>query len=58
MRCGRVLGADVWRVAIDAGESAVLVERGQLLIEVFAQADFVMTAGACGDWDVRLQSPD
>lgn len=56
MRCGRVLGADVWRVAVDAREVAVFVERGEFFVQIFAQADFVMTAGACGDWDVRLQS--
>lgn len=54
MGCGRVLRADVWRVAICAGEIAVFIESGEFFVQILTQPDLVVAAGACGDWDVGL----
>ena len=53
-RC--VEAADVGRVAVDAGKRAVLINRGQFVVEILAQAVLVVTFGAGGDWDVGFQA--
>lgn len=49
-------GSDIWLVAINADECAILIDRYQLLIEILSQPIFVVTFSTCGDRNVRLQA--
>jgi len=48
--------ADVRGVAIDAGESAVFIERGEFVVEILSQAFTVVTLGAGGDRHIGFEA--
>ena len=45
-------------MTVNADECFVLIDRRQFLTHVLAQAVFVMTLGARGDWNIRFQATE
>ena len=56
MAGGRVALAHVRRMAIAANKFLVLIDCLKLIAQIQAQSLLVMTLGAAGYWDIRLES--
>ena len=54
----RIEGSNIWFVAINANECAILIDRNQLFTQILSQTILVMTFGARRDGYVRLQAAE